>query len=84
MAMYILYVDLDDPPPLEIDGAHFELRPCLHLVDTDATRSRLYHDVKHQLPADTALLVAPLADAPKFKGMPAGALNWVRDGLGEG
>lgn len=80
MVLYLVYVDLASPPDLTFDGAHVELRPGLYLVDTEATRSRLYHDVKHQLPTDTPLLVAPLADAPKFKGMASGALAWVRDG----
>lgn len=48
------------------------------------TRSRLYHDIKHQLPADAALLVAPLSDTrdgwPKFKYLNPGALAWLRDG----
>lgn len=83
MALYLVYVDLASPPELTFDGAHFELRPGLYLVETDSIRSRLYHDVKHQLPADTPLLAAPLADAPKFKGMASGALAWVRDGLAE-
>jgi hypothetical protein len=30
------------------------------------------------LPRGTALLVAPLAKAPKFKGMEPGALAWLR------
>ncbi|GAD58472.1 MULTISPECIES: hypothetical protein [Brevundimonas] len=42
------------------------------------SRSRLYHRIKRQLPPDTAFLVAPLADAPKFKGMASGALTFTR------
>ncbi|QLC24542.1 hypothetical protein HFP57_05555 [Parasphingopyxis algicola] len=57
---------------------HFPLKPGLMLVDTELTRSKLYHQVKWALPKDTALLAAPLEDAPKFKGMESGALNWVR------
>jgi len=44
------------------------------------TPSRLYHAIKYQLPPDTALMVAPLAEAPKFKGMAEGALKWLRTG----
>ena len=57
---------------------HCPLRQGLMLVDTELTRSELYHQVKWALPNDTALLAAPLRDAPKFKGMETGALNWVR------
>lgn len=54
------------------------LRPGLLLLDSEATRSVVYHALKHHLPAGTALLVAPLADAPKMKGMAAGSTTWLR------
>ncbi len=54
------------------------LRPGLLLLATDATRSEVYHALKHHLPPGTALLVAPLADAPKMKGMADGTTAWVR------
>lgn len=56
----------------------FVLRPGLLLLDSEATRSEVYHALKHHLPADTALLVAPLADAPKVKGMAPGSTTWLR------
>lgn len=55
-----------------------QLRAGLWLVRSDATRSRVYHCAKRSLPQGTALLVAPLADAPKFKGMAPGSLSFVR------
>lgn len=55
-----------------------KLSDGLYLVVSALTRSRLYHRVKRQLPPDTALLVAPLAGAPKFKGMSRGALAFTR------
>ena len=54
------------------------LRPGLLLLESDATRSEVYHALKHQLPQGTALLVAPLADAPKMKGMDEGTTAWLR------
>ena len=54
------------------------LAPQLHLVDSDLTRSRLYHLVKWSLPDDTALLVAAVDGEPKFKGMEPGSLAWLR------
>jgi len=51
----------------------------LAIVRTGMSRSKLYHAVKRQLGADLPLLVVPLADAPKFKGMAPGALTWVRE-----
>lgn len=50
----------------------------LWLVDSTRTRSRLYHGIKHARGGDKALLVAPLADDPKFKGMAPGSLAWLR------
>lgn len=50
----------------------------LHLVVTTLDRSRLYHRIKRQLPPGTPLLVAPLGEPPKFKGMAAGALAFTR------
>lgn len=49
----------------------------LSLVRTDRTRSQLYHDVKRRTRPEK-LLVAPLADDPKFMGMEEGALKWLR------
>jgi hypothetical protein len=54
------------------------LHPGLLLLDSQASRSVVYHALKHHLPADTALLVAPLADAPKMKGMSEGSTSWLR------
>lgn len=56
----------------------FVLADGLYLVVSALSRSRLYHRIKRQLPPDTPFLVAPLADAPKFKGMASGALTFTR------
>ena len=54
------------------------LRPGLLLLDSQASRSVVYHALKHHLPEGTALLVAPLSDAPKMKGMSEGSTTWLR------
>jgi hypothetical protein len=56
----------------------FPLRPGLLFVDSDQSRSTVYHAVKDQLPAGSPLLVAQLHEVPKFKGMAAGTLAWLR------
>ncbi len=38
----------------------------------------MYHRIKWAQPPGSPLLVAPLADAPKFKAMEEGALKWIR------
>ena len=55
-----------------------KLADGLYVAVSALTRSRLYHRIKRQLPPGTAFLVAPLADAPKFKGMSRGALAFTR------
>ena len=57
------------------------LRPGLLLLDSAASRSAVYHAIKHHLPEGTALLVAPLSSPPKMKGMSPGSTTWL---LGRG
>jgi hypothetical protein len=57
--------------PARLIGA-VKLDEGLYLVRTTQTRSQLYHEIKRRL-APAALLVAPLSDLPKFKGMRRGA-----------
>lgn len=79
-ALYLVRFEGDDPPDGIADEA-VRLAPGLWLAHSEETRSGIYHRVKRLLPAGTPLLVAPLADHPKFKGMAPGALAWLR-GLG--
>jgi hypothetical protein len=59
----------------------FEAGPGLLLVETDETVSRLYHHLKPLLPADAAMLVAPLTHRPKARLLTDGAVSWLRDRL---
>ncbi len=65
--------DLDEGPWLDV----FALRDGLVLIDSVESRSEVYHAVKRRIPDGAALVVAPLADDPKFKGMAAGARAWL-------
>jgi hypothetical protein len=69
---------------LSFVGDVHRLADGLWLARTGQTRSKFYHAMKRQLPPDTPLLVAPLDDSregwPKFKGMDAGSLSWLRSG----
>ena len=84
MTLYLAYFNLPpgERPRLDLDDQYFPLQPDLYLIETGLTRSKLYHRIKWQLPDGTPLLVAPLADDPKFKGMADGALKWVRERAG--
>jgi hypothetical protein len=81
MALFLVRHDedsvIDEDLALALD--RFELRPGLLLVDSDLSLSQLYHRIKWSLPAGPSLLVAPVAGAPKFKGMAEGALKWLRE-----
>jgi hypothetical protein len=70
--------DLDEAPDGPWEEA-FVLRPGLVLLRSSHTRSEVYHALKYAVPEGRALLVAPLADAPKSKGMAPGASAWLRD-----
>ena len=79
MPVYLVYLPLTaDIDAIEVDGAMAALDDRLMLVRTGQTRSRLYHSLKRQMPGDAALLVAPLEDAPKFKGLRPGATTAAR------
>ena len=78
--LYLIWHDAAESE-LALGEPHHAFRPNLILARSERSRSRLYHAVKRQLPDDTALLVAPLADAPKFKGMSPGSLKWLGDRL---
>ena len=62
-------------------------RPGCGWCAAELTRSKLYHRIKWQLPEGAALSpCAPLADDPagwpKFKGLEAGALRWLKSSAG--
>lgn len=87
-ALYLVWHRATSAPstdrPIVWQSDAYPLNDGMWLVRSELTRSRLYHLVKRQLPDGSALLVAPLgdrpADWPKFKGMAAGALAWLRGG----
>ncbi len=56
-----------------------ELTEGLVAIDTELSRSRLYHRLKALQPADDPLLVSQLSEPPKFKDMAPGSLAWLRD-----
>jgi hypothetical protein len=50
---------------------------ALAFVDSDDTLSRVYHALKWSLPDGCALLVAPVCDLPKAKGLARGTNSWL-------
>lgn len=76
-ALYLVYVDVDVARHAEPSPDLLELAPGLYLTESTRTRSQVYHAIKRRL-QPRRLLVAPLADDPKFKGMAPGVLAWLR------
>ena len=80
-SLYLLYCrETDAGAALNLHGDGYRLNDGLYLIRSDLDRSPLYHRIKRQLGPDAPLLVAPLDGDPKFKGMNAGALKWLREG----
>jgi hypothetical protein len=50
----------------------------LFLIESSASLSRVYHELKWSLPAAAALLVAPLTTRPKLVRVASGTLSWIR------
>ena len=69
--LYLVYARGPFTDLADVDGA-VELDEGLYVIRNSQTRSQLYHAVKRRLSPDT-LLVAPLSDLPKFKGMKDGS-----------
>ena len=82
--LYLLWTDPagELPDGFDFHGDAHPLAEGMWLVRTELRRSRIYHQIKWQLEEGAPLLVAPMIDNahgwPKFKGMAAGALAWLR------
>lgn len=82
MPVYLAWTSA--PLPADCPGPWTELRPVaegLAVVESTASLSRVYHELKWSLPEHTALLVAPLAERPKLKSLAPGTTTWLRDRL---
>jgi hypothetical protein len=55
-----------------------EVGSGLLVLETDETLSRVYHEIKWLLPEDCPLLVTPVAERPKARGLTEGAVSWLR------
>jgi hypothetical protein len=86
--MAVCLVWLEDPAQAEVAAAAtgpwremIEAGPGLLVIETDETVSRAYHELKRLLPTDCALLVAPLGERPKARGVTPGTISWLRQRL---
>jgi hypothetical protein len=75
---FLIHLADTELPDKALDDPVFALAPGLLLAYSPLSRSRLYHRVKRALPPGAAMLVAPLSEPPKMKGMAPGALAFIR------
>ena len=80
MTVYLAWTPAEVPD--DLPGPWREVRraaPGLLLVDSDDTLSRVHHELKWSLPDDSPLLVVPISERPKLKGLESGTQAWLRD-----
>lgn len=84
MTVYVAWTSADLEqldPARDLTGPWHEVliaAPGLAFLDSDDTLSRVYHAMKWSLPEGAALVVAPVADLPKAKGLAPGTVSWLR------
>ena len=68
-------------PPEDLDGPWEEAReiaPGLLAIESRESLSAVYHAVKWALPREAALIVTPVPQTPKSRGMAPGTTSWFR------
>ncbi|HWI43990.1 MAG TPA: hypothetical protein VNS81_10235 [Nocardioides sp.] len=86
--MSVCLVWLGDPAKVEVVMASpgpwrevIEAGTGMLVVETDETVSRVFHEIKWLLPDDCGLLVAPVGERPKARGVTPGTVSWLRERL---
>ena len=83
MATYLAHTSVK-PAAVLADGLGedcFELVGRLLVIDTQLSRSTLYHRLKALQDAEDPLMVSELHEVPKLKGMSPGSVAWLRSRL---
>ncbi len=80
-ARVTVYLAWTSAPPADPDGPWSEARsiaPGLLLLDSIETLSVVYHALKWSLPDGSSLIVSPVQQTPKSRGMAPGTTSWLR------
>jgi hypothetical protein len=76
-----VYLAWTSEPPSDLEGPWSEARriaPGLLLIDSTETLSAVYHALKWSLPDESALIVSPVPQTPKSRGLAPGTTAWLR------
>ena len=76
-----VYLAWTSEPPSDLDGPWREVRriaPGLLFLDSPETLSVVYHALKWSLPDGSSLVVAPVRETPKSRGLAPGTMAWLR------
>ncbi|ERJ18542.1 hypothetical protein SSPSH_002648 [Salinisphaera shabanensis E1L3A] len=74
---YLVFAESADENALMENFDAIRLREDMFIVYASMTRSEVYHAVR-DLTDPNALMAAPLAAHPKFRGLAPGALKWLK------
>ena len=82
MGVYLAWTSYEGVDADELQGPWEEVRvvaPGLVLVESKDRLSPVYHALKWCLPEGAALMVTPVVERPKLKGLNAGTTTWLRE-----
>jgi len=77
-----VYLAWTSDPPQDLEGPWHEVRliaPGLLAVESTESLSAVYHALKWSLLHEASLIVVPLEQTPKSRGMAPGTTRWLRD-----
>lgn len=78
MTVYLAWTSENLP---DLEGPWHEARlvaPGLVAVDSTESLSAVYHAIKWSLEGEASLIVVPVHQTPKSRGMAAGTTRWLR------
>jgi hypothetical protein len=78
MSVFLAWVSDEPDQPI---GPWSDVRPIapgLLLLESDESLSAVYHALKWALPETAALIVTPVEQTPKSRGMAPGTTAWLR------
>ncbi|KRF12837.1 hypothetical protein [Nocardioides sp. Soil796] len=76
-----VYLAWTSEAPEDLAGPWHEARPIapgLLLLESAETLSVVYHALKWALPQEASLIVSPVHQTPKSRGMAPGTTSWLR------